>query len=385
MTELRDARLKRALDHAPDAALRPSDATRAAIKSIASGANTEAGAGALPAPVQPAHSAPLWQRVARWWRAGESGSRHMPWNAALATVVLASVVTLMWFDQPVPQAVPDEVPAKAVEQSPAGGGVPASVPPPVVASDAQSPPLQEASPIRSRPERADLAARQARQPRPEPLAKVSGAPAETKTEAAPPRAAAPIAGREDSRNAAGVDRSNESVGLSAQTAVAPARSSLPAPAPAAAPAPAPAAAPMPAAAPAPTKALADMEERRVEGGLSAASRAPAMPSALDWSELSVQRPGSPLVLTSGQANRLLALLQAVNLRPAQAGDPVASAANRLELSRHGARVATLDLDERWLRWTPIGAEPGTVLTGRASVAQWQAIQDELARLGWPAP
>ena len=91
------------------------------------------------------------------------------------------------------------------------------------------------------------------------------------------------------------------------------------------------------------------------------------------------------MLTSGQANRLLALLQAVNLRPAQAGDPVASAANRLELSRHGARVATLDLDERWLRWTPIGAEPGTVLTGRASVAQWQAIQNELARLGWPAP
>jgi len=385
MTELRDARFKRALDHAPDAALRPSDATRAAIKSIASGANTEAGAGALPAPAQPAHSAPLWQRVARWWRAGESGSRHMPWNAALATVVLASVVTLMWFDQPVPQAVPDEVPAKAVEQSPAGGGVPASVPPPVVASDAQSPPLQQASPIRSRPERADLAARQARQPRPEPLAKVSGAPAETKTEAAPPVAAPPIPGREDARNAAGVVRSNESVALSAQTAVAPA------PAPAAAPAAAAAAAPMPAAAkalaaPSDSKlSLADKEKQRVEGGLSAVSRAPAAPSAVDWSELSVQRPGSPLVLTSGQANRLLALLQAVNLRPAQAGDPVASAANRLELSRHGARVATLDLDERWLRWTPIGAEPGTVLTGRASVAQWQAIQDELARLGWPAP
>jgi len=152
---------------------------------------------------------------------------------------------------------------------------------------------------------------------------------------------------------------------------------------------------MPAAAPAVAKALAlpsesklalaDKEKRRVEGGLAAGSGAPAPPSGVDWSELSVRRLGSPLVLTSGQASRLLALVQAVSLRAAQAGDPAASAANRLELSRHGEPVATLDLDERWLRWTPVGAEPGTILTGRASVAQWQAIQDELARLGWPVP
>ena len=119
--------------------------------------------------------------------------------------------------------------------------------------------------------------------------------------------------------------------------------------------------------------------------MPAAAKALAAPSAVDWSELSVQRSGSSLVLTGGQASRLLGLLQAITLRAAQAGDPVALAANRLELSRHGERVATLDLDERWLRWTPVGAAPGTVLTGRASVAQWRAIQDELARLGWPAP
>ncbi|MEN9396273.1 MAG: hypothetical protein RLZ81_803 [Pseudomonadota bacterium] len=339
MTELRDARLKRALDHAPDAALRPSDATRAAIKSIAS----EANAGALPAPAPRARQAPLWHRVARWWRAGESGSRHMPWNAALATVVLASVVTLMWFDQPVPQAVPDDAPAKAAEQIPAASSVPASVPPPAVALDVPPPPLQDASRMRAPAKRADLGARQATQPRPEPLAKTADAPAEPKSEAAPPLAAAPM--------------------------------------PAAAPAVAKA-----LAAPSESKpALADKEKRRVEGGLAAGSRAPAPPSGVDWSELSVRRLGSPHALTSGQASRLLALLQAVSLRAAQAGDPVVSAANRLELSRHGEPVATLDLDQRWLRWTPVGAEPGTILTGRASVAQWQAIQDELARLGWPAP
>jgi len=385
MTELRDARFKRALDHAPDAALRPSDATRAAIKSIASGANTEAGAGALRAPVQSAHSAPLWQRVARWWRAGESGSRHMPWNAALATVVLASVVTLMWFDQPVPQAVPDEVPAKAAGQSPADSRIPASQPPAAAVAEAQSPPEQDASRNRSPPERADGTTRQATQPKPAPLAKTAGARVEAKSEPAPPLAATPNASTDESRSAAGAVRPYESVAPSAETPVASARAPSPLP-PAA-----PAAAPMPAAAAAPALqsesklALADKEKRRVEGGLASASRTLAPPSNVDWRELSVQRSGSPLVLSSGQASRLLALLQAVSLRPAPAGEPVAPAATRLELSRHGERVATLDLDERGVRWTPVGTEPGAMLVGRPSLAQWQAIQDELARLGWPAP
>lgn len=381
MTELRDARLKRALDHAPDAVLRPSDATRAAIKSIAAEANT----GVVRAPTQLVRQVPLWHRVARWWRAGESGARPMPWNAALATVLLASLVTLIWFEQPVPQAVPDDAPAKAAGQTPADSRVPASQPPAAAVAEAQSSPEQDASRNRSRPERADGTTRQATQPRPVPLAKTAGARVEAKSEPAPPLAAAPNASTEESRSAVGAVRPYESVAPSAETPVASARAPSPLP-PAA-----PAAAPMPAAAAAPALqsesklALADKEKRRVEGGLAGASRTLAPPSNVDWRELSVQRSGSPLVLSSGQASRLLALLQTVSLRPAPAGEPVAPAATRLELSRHGERVATLDLDERGVRWTPVGTEPGAMLVGRVSLAQWQAIQDELARLGWSAP
>lgn len=385
MTELRDARFKRALDHAPDTALKPSDATREAIKSIA----FEVSAVAVPVPVKLALQTSPWPRLARWWRGSPTGSSHMPWNAALATVVLASLITLLWYEQPVPQAVPDDAPAQAAGHAAAEISAPASMPAPAVASDAQAPPIQDASRVRSRPERDEPAARQLTQPKPEPVAKIAGALGEAKNETGPPLAAAPAPSTEQSLSAAGSVRPNSTVSLAAETTVAPARSSSPAPSAA------PAVAPMPAAPVAAAKALsvqselrgglADKEKRRADLGLAAGSRASALPSSVDWSELSVRRVGSPVVLSSAQTSRLVALLQAVSLRATEASDPEPSAATRLELSRRGEPVATLDLGDRWLRWTPVGAEPRATLTGRASVAQWEAIQDELARLGLRAP
>lgn len=386
MTELRDARFKRALDHAPDAAMRPSDATRVAIKSIAS----EAGTVTVPLPAKLALQASPWPRLARWWRSSATGSRHMPWNAALATVVLASLVTLMWFEQPVPQAVPDDAPARAAGHAPADIPAPASVPSPAAASEAQSPPLQDVSRARSRPERDEPASRQSAQPQPQPQAKTAGVIGEAKNEPAPPLVAVPAASIEESRNAAGSVRPNASVPPPAETTAAPARSSSPVPSAA------PAVVPLPAAPVAAAKAqsvhselrvaLADKEKRRADLGLVAgASRTPAPPSIADWSDLSVQRSGSPLVLSSAQASRLVTLLQAVSLRATEASDPEPSAATRLELSRRGEPVATLDLGDRWLRWTPVGTDPRNSLTGRASAAQWEAILDELARLGLRAP
>ena len=389
MTDLRDARLKRALDHAPDAALRPSEATRNAIKSVASGANLTVS----PVPVKGAPQESVWRRVGRWWRGTPARSSHMPWNAALATVVLASLVTLMWFEQPVPPALPDEAPAPAVGQASVVTPAPASVPPAAAVAEAESPPLQDASRARARPERDELAARQRAQPKPQTLAKTDGALSEPKTELAPPPVAPPpvaaaIARREESANAAATARPIESVSQSAENTAAPSRPSSPVP-PAA-----PAAAPVPAAA-APVKALSaqsesrfgalDKEKRRADVGLAGGSRTPATASSADWSDLSVQRSGSPLVLSSTQASRLVALLQIVSLRASEASDPQAPAATRLELSRRGERVATIDLGDRWLRWTPVGTDPRSALIGRASAAQWEAIQDELARLGLRAP
>lgn len=385
MTELRDARLKRALDHAPDTAMRPSDATRVAIKSIASEANTVA----VPLPAKLALQASLWPRLARWWYGSPTGSSHMPWNAALATVVLASLVTLMWFEQPVPQAVPDEAPAQAAGHAPADIPAPAGVPPAAAVSELKSPPLQNDSRARSRPERDDLAARQSAQPKPELLAKTAGALSEPKTESGPSSAAAPIARRDESGTAAGTVRQSEAVSQSAEMTVAPARLSSPVPSAA------PAAAPMPAAPVAAAKAqsaqselrvaLVDKEKRRADVGLAGASRIAVPPLIADWSDLSVQRSGSPLVLSSAQASRLVALLQTVSLRATEASDPEPSAATRIELSRRGERVATIDLGDRWLRWTPVGTDPRSTLIGRVPVAQWEAILDELERLGLRAP
>lgn len=383
MTELRDARLKRALDHAPDVALRPSDATREAIKSIAYETSTVA----VPVPKKAALRASLWRRAARWWGGAPARTSHMPWNAALATVVLASLVTLMWFDQPVPQAVPDDEQAKgqATTDTPA----PASVPTAVAASEPKSQPSQDASRARSRPERDEPVSRQSAQPQPQPQAQTAGPIGEAKNEPAPPLVAAPSAKRGESRNVVASVPSNEAVSLSAETTVAPVQSSSPVPSAA------PAVAPMPAAPAAAAKVqsvpselrgvLADKEKRRADLGAAGSNRTPAPPSMADWSDLSVQRAGSPVLLSSAQASRLVALLQAVSLRATQAGDPEPSASTRLDLSRRGEPVAMIELGERWLRWTPVGTSSGGTWIGRASVAQWEAIQDELERLGWRAP
>lgn len=104
MTELRDARLRKAMDEAPDAALRPPERTRNVIRAAAHAA------------VQPA-----WRR---WWPA--AGPGRTPWAAAFATVLLAGFITLMWQGQEVPGAR-EEV-AAADQQAPMAPPAPVAVP-----------------------------------------------------------------------------------------------------------------------------------------------------------------------------------------------------------------------------------------------------------------
>ncbi|RYY92731.1 MAG: hypothetical protein EOO24_28360, partial [Comamonadaceae bacterium] len=80
MTDLRDARLHRALEMAPDSALRPPPQARDAILAAA-------------------HAAvrPWWQR----WLPAAGGRRWVP---ALATVLVAGFVTLLWQGEEVPGA-----------------------------------------------------------------------------------------------------------------------------------------------------------------------------------------------------------------------------------------------------------------------------------------
>ena len=94
MSDLRDARLHKALESAPDADARPDARVRRNILAKAHEA------------VAPKNVAPGWQRL---WQS--SGSARAPWNAAFATIAVATLVTVLWHDREVPDAQSQAVPA----------------------------------------------------------------------------------------------------------------------------------------------------------------------------------------------------------------------------------------------------------------------------------
>src|SRR5688572_8531555 len=97
MTQWRDARLQRALEQAPDAQLQPLPRTREAIRAAARQAVAPA----------PAPATTSW-----WHKLWEATGRRSAWTPALATVLLASLVGVLWRGEPVPDAQPDAVAAK---------------------------------------------------------------------------------------------------------------------------------------------------------------------------------------------------------------------------------------------------------------------------------
>ena len=244
MSDLRDARLRRALESAPDAHMRPDAKTRAAIRAAAVGAVTPA---AAPAP---------------WWRSlWTATGRRGPWNAAFASVLLASLVTVLWYDREVPDARSDKsrapvpsAPPPVAAEAPAAAPAPLPAPADSPAPPRRPPPTRPAAPKAAEPAvtqpapgSADTAAasERAAQSRSDrerrELAKAAPPP--------PPVEAAPATGAAADANLP----SPPPVVAAAPAAVPaapPVARSMPAPAPAAAaPAPAPAPA-MAAAAPA---------------------------------------------------------------------------------------------------------------------------------------
>lgn len=107
-TDLRDARLHKALAHAPDYDALPAPSTRDSIKNIA------ANAAPTRAMAEFATQKPWWKAFwEKTGRAGRGGRASGPWNAAFATLLLGGIITLIWQGQPVPDAVLDERPAVA--------------------------------------------------------------------------------------------------------------------------------------------------------------------------------------------------------------------------------------------------------------------------------
>ena len=304
MTALRDARLQRALAHAPDADLRPAAGARDAIRRHALAA-----VGTPPL-------LPWWRR---WW-AGVGG--HQPWNAAFATLLLAGVVTLLWHDQPVPQAGPE-----SVDVAPSA---PAAAPPPVP---------------------------QARVPAAAPVAPpVVQKKTEPRTDAVVPE--------------------------KAQAAPA-AQDVAPPPAPAPAPPSAPSAE-MRSAAPALESAAAPAAARRAPAPAAAGAAAPQMqiaPSAQGWTDVLVADDTRTARIERAQSVALPRLISQVlqanvsDSNLAAAGPPL----QRLELQRDGVALGVLELAGSQARWLPAPGG-GPVLQLSPAPAVLQALRDELARL-----
>lgn len=335
MSDLRDARLRRALESAPDAHMRPDAKTRAAIRAAALGAVAPA---AAPAP---------------WWRTvWDSTGRRGPWNAAFATVLLASLVTVLWYDREVPDARTDKVSVAPVPAAP-----PAAAPAP-----SPEPPRAE-KPVVPRRETPIQA------PRRKDASPAPAAPAPAVADAAVPAApAAPSFQDQERRDLAKAQAPALAEAPPAAGAASPAAPAAP-PAVVAQAAP-PAAAPMPRSAPAavaaaPAPAAAAPAARAAEASGSFLQRQQLADVRLVAGDRSTE-------VAPEQSRRLVELAEAV-ARAAQGSEPLAAPVTlRIELRRQGLPAGVLEVAGPQVRWRG--------LTGRPDPALLLALEQEAARL-----
>ena len=353
MTALRDARLRRALDAAPDAELRPLPRTREAIWAAAQGA-----------------AVPWWRR----WRPAAGGG--VPWTAALATVALATLVTVLWQREEVPGLHDAPIPAEQ-----ASGSAPArkALPTPVVPATVTTGPAAPADPPAAR----------APATLPPAVPGTAGPQTNAQSEARPSVA-----------DAAGARAPvTESAAVPAAGAAAPAPAAVaPAPAAPAPAAPAPAPAPAPAAPPAraedvvraapPTPQAAESTAKAAPRALAVPPPAPAaaraaaardmrLGPATGWTELTIE--GRDLRFSRASQPALQAAVDAVLASPGTPvpRQPAAEGALRLVLQQGAVHLGVLEwAGDAWL-WRP-GA--GEVMRLQAPPAVAQALRDEVGRL-----
>lgn len=354
MTELRDARLRKALHEAPDAHVQPPQRTRDAI-------------------LQAAHSAvlPGWRS---WWR--KTGDRRLPWGAALATVAVATLITVMWEGREIPagrrEAAPDlpasppaAPPARDAASQPAESAVDA-VPAPAPAAPATDratiqprasavpPPTAPKAPARAleRDRERTLPARAAA-PKPQQEATVR-----QKAEAPAPLhdtpsqdASTPAAEAGARAAAASEDLRARASGLPALTA-----SSLSRSAPAGAQAPA---APAPGPAPAQRQAAPAAPQAAVR----------ASPASLPWTQVRIEAGDRSVVVSRVQADELPALVTTLLASPSDEADLAAPSTLRLELAQGDEAIGVLDaVGDRW-RWTPLrGAREARMLRAEPGIS-----------------
>jgi hypothetical protein len=325
MSDLRDARLRKALDSAPDADLRPDPRVRRDILAKAHEA------------VAPAPAAPWWQRL---WQG--SGSPGAPWNAAFATIALATLVTVLWHDREVPDARPEAVTASAPVQAPV------AAPPATSAAPQMPPPKVAKAPLPAPAPTSQARKREAAQPSPRTqVAQDAAPPAEPLRDAAKSRQADTAAVREEAPRAlakSAAPQAEESRAAAAGLAAAPAVMA-------------------PAAAP-PARMAAQLRPSPLDGVTNV--RGTAQGRAVD---LPLEQP-SPL-------SDLLARVIRDARSPELLAEPVDT---RVELRRQGELAGVLELAGSQARWTGWrgGAESGAA-TVRPDAHVLRALRDELGR------
>lgn len=308
MTEMRDARLKRALQAAPDVQQLPQEATRHAVREAARRAVRPRGSG--------------------WWARWLSSPQRMPWNAAFATVLLASLVGLLWQGREPPDARTDSSRADAVsppQPAPAPAPAGSSPAPASAAPQTQAAPPQRMSEAKPAPSTAaQTLARQERETRPARERLGKSAPQDLARQR---EAAAPL---QDSTAARGA---------------------------------APVASPPPAPEPAPAAELS--------------ARPQAAPGWQQWSQLRIERDGKALTVSRERASHLAGLIEQA-AASATTQQPLAEAPQwKLELHRDGRPLGVLEIAGTQLRWTAPGVG---ARTGRPEPAQLLALREELQRL-----
>ncbi|MET3373804.1 chemotaxis protein histidine kinase CheA [Variovorax boronicumulans] len=408
--DLHDARLRRALDHAPDRDAVPAAHTREAILKMAH----NIAAASAPAAGPAVEAAPWWRRLF----GGGSPRSRMPWNAAFATVLVATFVTVLWHREPVPDArldgeaqvagAPASAPPTQSAEAPAVAAAPAPAAEPAATADMTPPAAQRSEAARDAKE--TLKQRETQE-----------------TREASRRREAPAAAASVQKDEA---RAMEKAAPAAPAVQAPAPVPAPA-APAIASAPMPAAPPMadvgqspmpyaaapPAVAPAASAAPAPMQRESADttpslaaqGGASAnvagmqrraapvqaapapSAAAKAAPraateavasggfTALDrWTALDITRAGTTTRQARGDTEGLAALVNTVARAAAAAGGELGAPVEaRIELRRDGTLLAVLEIAGDQVRWTPQPGGPASIGTPPAQALD--ALRTALSR------
>ncbi|MDQ0568289.1 hypothetical protein QFZ42_000123 [Variovorax paradoxus] len=405
---LHGAALRRALDHAPDRDAMPDPRTRDAIRKMAHNLAP------VPATV-PVAAAPWWRR---WFGGGEAHSR-MPWNAAFATVLVATFVTVLWYREPIPDARLDG------EAQVGGTAAPAPVQPPApspaaVAPTPQAPAAQDTAPVRPAPQAAEPARGTAneqsaksrgdalRKPAPAPAGKQTGPtqeidrktsevpPAPVLAAPAPAPAPAPASVAEQSATESrAFPRTEERRSTESERDRARAVGGTPAMASASPAAPMVLAAPpsmeresRDGSAPAlsaqrnanaePSGALRQAPAPRAAAAAGAASPQgdTSTFSALDgWTSFNYLHAGQAVRHVRGDVEGLAASVNSVARSATVAGSDLAAPVEaRLELYRGTAQIAVLEIAGDQVRWTPqAGGRPSVGTPPASALAALRAL------------